>query len=152
MLKSCKKLSMTVRSPSLPAPPSSGGAPWQMRQTCSWMDRQGRPVSPPIEYIRSSQMAPQRYSYGRASSKDRSIRRVSIYSLCKHENKQSYSRISDFRSTKGCSTIFIWLFALYVYIYIRLKNGSSSWFSFSYKNNVTGINLCIDRPYSIVSS
>lgn len=78
MLKSCKKLSMTVRSPSLPAAPSSGGAPWQMRQTCSWIDRQGRPVSPPIEYIRSSQMAPpERYGYGRASSKDRSIRRVS---------------------------------------------------------------------------
>lgn len=78
MLKSCKKLSMTVRSPSLPAVPSSGGAPWQMRQTCSWIDRQGRPVSPPIEYIRSSQMAPpERYGFGRASSKDRSIRRVS---------------------------------------------------------------------------
>lgn len=77
MLKSCKKLSMTVRSPSLPAGPISGGAPWQMRQTCSWMDRQGRPVSPPIEYIRSSQMAPpERYAYSRPSSKDRSIRRV----------------------------------------------------------------------------
>lgn len=79
MLKSCKKLSMTVRSPSLPAAPfAGGGAPWQMRQTCSWIDRQGRPVSPPIEYIRSSQMAPtERYGYSRPSSKDRSIRRVS---------------------------------------------------------------------------
>lgn len=69
---------MTVRSPSFPAAPILGGAPWQMRQTCSWIDRQGRPVSPPIEYIRSSQMAPaERYGYTRPSSKDRNIRRVS---------------------------------------------------------------------------
>lgn len=74
---------MTVRSPSLPAGPVWGGAPWQMRQTCSWMDRQGRPASPPIEYIRSSQMVPpERYVYSRPSSKDRSIRRVSaLHSL-----------------------------------------------------------------------
>lgn len=77
MLKSCKKLSMTVRSPTLPTGAGHGGAPWHMRQTCSWMDRQGRPVSPPLEYSRPCQVPPQRYGYGRASSKDRSIRRVS---------------------------------------------------------------------------
>lgn len=81
MLKSCKKLSMTVRSPTIPSAGGYGGAPWHMmRQTCSWMDRQGRPVSPPSEYTRpgpgTGQVPPQRYGYGRASSKDRSIRRV----------------------------------------------------------------------------
>uniref|UniRef100_A0A6P7FA05 Whirlin isoform X1 n=1 Tax=Diabrotica virgifera virgifera TaxID=50390 RepID=A0A6P7FA05_DIAVI len=78
MLKSCRKLSMTVRSPALPAPGYGGGAPWQMRQTCSWMDRHGRPVSPPMEYTRSGPVPPQRYGYGRSSSKDRSIRRVDL--------------------------------------------------------------------------
>lgn len=77
MLKSCKKLSMTVRSPTMPSGSGHGGAPWHMRQTCSWMDRQGRPVSPPLEYTRPGQVPPQRLGYGRASSKDRSIRRVS---------------------------------------------------------------------------
>lgn len=79
MLKSCRKLSMTVRSPTLPSGGvMSGGAPWHLRQTCSWMDRHGRPVSPPLEYTRTGQVPPQRYGYGRASSKDRSIRRVRI--------------------------------------------------------------------------
>lgn len=79
MLKSCRKLSMTVRSPTLPGGSLvGGGAPWQMRQTCSWMDRHGRPVSPPLEYSRSGLVPPQRYGYGRSSSKDRSIRRVSV--------------------------------------------------------------------------
>ncbi|XP_057652005.1 disks large homolog 5 isoform X1 [Diorhabda carinulata] len=78
MLKSCRKLSMTVRSPNLPTAGYGGGAPWQMRQTCSWMDRHGRPVSPPMEYTRSGPVPPQRYGYGRPSSKDRSIRRVEL--------------------------------------------------------------------------
>ncbi|XP_045472581.1 whirlin isoform X2 [Harmonia axyridis] len=77
MLKSCKTLSMTVRSPTMPSG-LSGGAPWQMRQTCSWMDRHGRPVSPPLEYRRGGQVPPQRYGYGRTSSKDRSVRRVDL--------------------------------------------------------------------------
>lgn len=29
---------------------NSNAAPLAFRQTCSWMDRQGRPASPPIEY------------------------------------------------------------------------------------------------------
>ncbi|XP_076254993.1 whirlin protein dyschronic isoform X3 [Rhynchophorus ferrugineus] len=73
MLKSCRKLSMTVRSPNLPgAGAACGGAPWQMRQTCSWMDRHGRPVSPPLEYTRG------KYGHSRGSSKDRSVRRVDL--------------------------------------------------------------------------
>ncbi|KAJ8918444.1 hypothetical protein NQ315_008141 [Exocentrus adspersus] len=80
MLKSCRKLSMTVRSPALPGGGVvGGGAPWQMRQTCSWMDRHGRPVSPPLEYSRSGMVPPQRYGW-RSSSKDRSIRRIDFQS------------------------------------------------------------------------
>ncbi|KAF7395706.1 hypothetical protein HZH68_009756 [Vespula germanica] len=53
MLKSCRTLSMTVRGPALdprcrvghPVWPSSG-----RQQSCSWMDRQGRPASPPPFY------------------------------------------------------------------------------------------------------
>lgn len=74
MLKSCRQLSMTVRSP---------GGGWAPRQTCSWMDRQGRPVSPPLEYQRPppalppAPPAPRYPPYGsRSTSKDRSIRRV----------------------------------------------------------------------------
>ncbi|XP_063903170.1 whirlin isoform X1 [Zophobas morio] len=74
MLKSCRKLSMTVRSPTLPSGLNLGGAPWQMRQTCSWMDRHGRPVSPPLEYARTGP----RYGYGWKTNKDRSIRRVDL--------------------------------------------------------------------------
>jgi hypothetical protein len=60
MLKSCRKLSMTVKSPNLhlqPAPDrphSHQGGPWILRQTYSWMDRQGRPVSPPLEYAQAT--------------------------------------------------------------------------------------------------
>lgn len=60
MLKSCRKLSMTVKSPNLhlqPAtdrPLSHQGGPWIVRQTYSWMDRQGRPVSPPLEYAQAT--------------------------------------------------------------------------------------------------
>lgn len=62
MLKSNKKLSMTVQSPNvathpLPlSPPSSAstGGPWLVRQSYSWMDREGRPVSPPLEYARAA--------------------------------------------------------------------------------------------------
>ncbi|KAL0273927.1 UNVERIFIED_CONTAM: hypothetical protein PYX00_006486 [Menopon gallinae] len=62
MLKSCRKLSMTVRSPNLPPQPLplalptplSSTGPWLVRQTYSWMDRQGRPVSPPLEYARAA--------------------------------------------------------------------------------------------------
>ncbi|KAK9869538.1 hypothetical protein WA026_003294 [Henosepilachna vigintioctopunctata] len=78
MLKSCKTLSMTVRSPAITSGGLGGGAPWQMRQTCSWMDRHGRPVSPPLEYRRGGHVPPQRYGYGRTSSKDRSVRRVDL--------------------------------------------------------------------------
>nr|XP_023018515.1 whirlin-like [Leptinotarsa decemlineata] len=77
MLKSCRKLSMTVRSPTLPAGSLGGGAPWQMRQTCSWMDRHGRPVSPPSEYARGGPVPQQKYGW-RSSSKDRNIRRVDL--------------------------------------------------------------------------
>ncbi|XP_050309092.1 whirlin isoform X2 [Anthonomus grandis grandis] len=74
MLKSCRKISMTVRTPNLPGTGSMAcsGAPWQMRQTCSWMDRHGRPVSPPLEYSRG------RHSHGRTGSKDRTVRRVDL--------------------------------------------------------------------------
>lgn len=84
MLKSCRQLSMTVRSP------TGGCGTGAQRQTCSWMDRQGRPVSPPLEYQRTAPaqvppappplIAAQRYPAlpgSRSSSKDRSIRRVS---------------------------------------------------------------------------
>uniref|UniRef100_A0ABD2X5M7 PDZ domain-containing protein n=1 Tax=Trichogramma kaykai TaxID=54128 RepID=A0ABD2X5M7_9HYME len=49
MLKSCRTLSMTVRGPAID-PRCRGGHPvWPQnrQQTCSWMDRQGRPASPP---------------------------------------------------------------------------------------------------------
>ncbi|CAH1130610.1 unnamed protein product [Ceutorhynchus assimilis] len=74
MLKSCRKLSMTVRTPNLPGTGSMAcsGAPWQMRQTCSWMDRHGRPVSPPLEYSRN------RFTHARGASKDRTVRRVDL--------------------------------------------------------------------------
>ncbi|XP_066143648.1 whirlin isoform X2 [Euwallacea fornicatus] len=73
MLKSCRKISMTVRTPNLPGTGAMAcsGAPWQMRQTCSWMDRHGRPVSPPLEYSRGR-------TGNRTSSKDRSVRRVDL--------------------------------------------------------------------------
>lgn len=51
---------MTVKSPNLhlqppPDRPSSHqGGPWILRQTYSWMDRQGRPVSPPLEYAQAT--------------------------------------------------------------------------------------------------
>ncbi|XP_053601242.1 whirlin isoform X7 [Plodia interpunctella] len=56
MLKSCRQLTMTVRT---------AGA-LVGRASCSWMDRYGRPASPP----------PPRAT--RSSSKDRSIRRVDL--------------------------------------------------------------------------
>ncbi|XP_047986837.1 whirlin isoform X6 [Leguminivora glycinivorella] len=56
MLKSCRQLTMTVRT---------AGA-LVGRASCSWMDRYGRPASPP----------PPRQS--RSASKDRSIRRVDL--------------------------------------------------------------------------
>lgn len=50
MLKACRTLSMTVRGPALD-PRCRGGHPvWSgsgRQQSCSWMDRQGRPASPP---------------------------------------------------------------------------------------------------------
>ncbi|RZF31867.1 hypothetical protein LSTR_LSTR009514 [Laodelphax striatellus] len=67
MLKSCRQLSMTVRSAHPPAsPPAAGSAAaaaanasqWLLRQTYSWMDRQGRPVSPPPEYAHASPPPP----------------------------------------------------------------------------------------------
>lgn len=58
ILKSSRQISMTVRSPptlNTSAPlhgfgPPSREPPLPFRQTCSWMDRQGRPASPPMEY------------------------------------------------------------------------------------------------------
>ncbi|XP_006566388.1 whirlin isoform X5 [Apis mellifera] len=53
MLKSCRTLSMTVRGPALD-PRCRGGHPvWSSsgrQQSCSWIDRQGRPTSPPPLY------------------------------------------------------------------------------------------------------
>ncbi|XP_043288280.1 whirlin isoform X3 [Venturia canescens] len=50
MLKACRTLSMTVRGPALD-PRCRGGHPvWSgagREKSCSWMDRQGRPASPP---------------------------------------------------------------------------------------------------------
>jgi len=51
---------MTVKSPNLHLQPPSDrtsshqGGPWILRQTYSWMDRQGRPVSPPLEYAQAT--------------------------------------------------------------------------------------------------
>ncbi|XP_063978694.1 whirlin isoform X9 [Diachasmimorpha longicaudata] len=57
MLKSCRTLSMTVRGPALD-PRCRGGHPvWSgsgRQQSCSWMDRQGRPASPPPLHPRDS--------------------------------------------------------------------------------------------------
>ncbi|XP_076764204.1 whirlin protein dyschronic isoform X6 [Xylocopa sonorina] len=53
MLKSCRTLSMTVRGPALD-PRCRGNHPmWSTsgrQQSCSWIDRQGRPTSPPPPY------------------------------------------------------------------------------------------------------
>ncbi|XP_075213804.1 whirlin protein dyschronic [Lycorma delicatula] len=90
MLKSCRQLSMTVRSPNLPSSTSAqaGGqtGPWVLRQTYSWIDRQGRPVSPPPEYARASPPVlvpppppppPPRWNYQRPN-KDKVIRKVEL--------------------------------------------------------------------------
>ncbi|VEN42479.1 unnamed protein product, partial [Callosobruchus maculatus] len=72
MLKSCRKISMTVRSPTLPMGNCVGPRP--LRQTCSWIDRYGRPASPPLEYSRGY-----RYGYPRhVGAKERSVRRVDL--------------------------------------------------------------------------
>ncbi|XP_052132922.1 whirlin isoform X5 [Frankliniella occidentalis] len=55
MLKSCKRMTMTVRAGPAPyQPPTanaaqsmSSAASWSPRQAYTWMDRTGRPVSPP---------------------------------------------------------------------------------------------------------
>ncbi|XP_015610162.1 whirlin isoform X6 [Cephus cinctus] len=61
MLKSCRTLSMTVRGPALD-PRCRGNHPaWSSsgrQQSCSWMDRQGRPASPPPLHPRDSRYAP----------------------------------------------------------------------------------------------
>lgn len=79
---------MTVRSPQLPAqaiplPPATPSAgntnQWLMRQTYSWMDRNGRPVSPPPEYARAAPpviVAP-RYSYAPRTKEKGATRKVS---------------------------------------------------------------------------
>ncbi|XP_055314256.1 whirlin [Sitodiplosis mosellana] len=59
ILKSSRQISMTVRAPPMlnsTAPLHGFGPPLRdaynhpSRQTCSWMDRHGRPTSPPVEY------------------------------------------------------------------------------------------------------
>lgn len=109
MLKSCRQLSMTVRSP---------GGGWAPRQTCSWMDRQGRPVSPPLEYQRPPPALPPapattRYPpYGsRSTSKDRSIRRVISFYFFKN-------RLFDYTSLHFC--IFICKYIALIEYYMRL--------------------------------
>ncbi|XP_048509031.1 whirlin isoform X6 [Athalia rosae] len=63
MLKSCRTLSMTVRGPALD-PRCRGGHPgWSSsgrQQSCSWMDRQGRPASPPPLQNRDARYAAHR--------------------------------------------------------------------------------------------
>ena len=50
--------SQNVLPPPLPITSSSKnlppGGPWLVRQSYSWMDRDGRPVSPPLEYARAA--------------------------------------------------------------------------------------------------
>lgn len=86
MLKSNRELSMTVRSPSIPpqAPRNHPLPPppaWTMRQAYSWIDRQGRPCSPPLDYARSvipmppPPPPPPRWNYSARSSKD-TVRKV----------------------------------------------------------------------------
>lgn len=62
ILKSSRQISMTVRAPTTlnTTAPLQGFGPaitsirdsyaQPFRQTCSWMDRHGRPASPPMEY------------------------------------------------------------------------------------------------------
>ncbi|XP_046427097.1 whirlin isoform X7 [Neodiprion fabricii] len=63
MLKSCRTLSMTVRGPALD-PRCRGSHPgWTAsgrQQSCSWMDRQGRPASPPPLHGRDGRYAAHR--------------------------------------------------------------------------------------------
>ncbi|XP_046747303.1 whirlin isoform X9 [Diprion similis] len=63
MLKSCRTLSMTVRGPALD-PRCRGSHPgWSAsgrQQSCSWMDRQGRPASPPPLHSRDGRYAAHR--------------------------------------------------------------------------------------------
>ncbi|XP_046676290.1 whirlin isoform X2 [Homalodisca vitripennis] len=73
---------MTVRSPHTAA--SNAPGPWLLRQTYSWIDRQGRPVSPPLEYARASPPVlvappppPPRWNYSR-NTKDRPVRKVEL--------------------------------------------------------------------------
>ncbi|KAK6618979.1 hypothetical protein RUM44_003360 [Polyplax serrata] len=88
MLKSCRKLSMTIQSPNalsqtLPlASPASvqAGGQWLVPQSYSWMDREGRPVSPPLEYARAvppTILAP-RWVYPTRSKESGSTRKVDI--------------------------------------------------------------------------
>ena len=62
MLKSCRTLSMTVRGPALDPRCRGGHAVWtsanNRQQVCSWMDRQGRPASPPPPSSRDSRYCP----------------------------------------------------------------------------------------------
>lgn len=79
---------MTVRSPNLPpqplpiAPPTplTSGGPWLVRQTYSWMDRQGRPVSPPLEYARAAppMIVTPRWSYAPRSKEKGGTRKVDL--------------------------------------------------------------------------
>ncbi|XP_063233633.1 whirlin-like [Bacillus rossius redtenbacheri] len=89
MLKSCRQLSMTVKSPNLPPPPPpppppmerpQPASPWLVRQAYSWIDRQGRPVSPPPEYARASPPPPPPPNprYYCRPGKDKGVRKVEL--------------------------------------------------------------------------
>ncbi|XP_065202661.1 whirlin-like isoform X3 [Planococcus citri] len=50
ILKSCRQISMTIRTSPLSNRQKYGMGGWLVRQSYSWMDRMGRPVSPPPDY------------------------------------------------------------------------------------------------------
>lgn len=50
ILKSCRQISMTIRTSPLTHRQSYGMGGWLVKQSYSWMDRNGRPVSPPPDY------------------------------------------------------------------------------------------------------
>lgn len=49
-MKSCRQISMTIRTSPLSQRQQYGVDGWLMKQSYSWMDRMGRPASPPPDY------------------------------------------------------------------------------------------------------